>query len=141
MVQLFQSETYHHIYLIKCMTHWKIGHMGRCVTISNKHKEAPPPVLSARYVCFVSTICMFCQHDMYVLSARYVCQHDMYVSTICMFCQHDMYVLSARYVWKLHFPTSRDAVIWFWMLRLSYYCSVCIDGSECCVYLIIVLSV
>ena len=39
----------HHTYLIICMTHWKFGHMGWCVTISNKHRDT---------TCFVSTICM-----------------------------------------------------------------------------------
>ena len=40
----------HHTYLIICMTHWKFGHMGRCITISNEHRDAAS--------CLVSTICM-----------------------------------------------------------------------------------
>ena len=39
----------HHTCLIICRTHCKIGHMGRCVTISDKHRHR----------------LLFCQHDMY----------------------------------------------------------------------------
>ena len=39
----------YHTNLIICMTHWKIGHMCRCVTISD-NTSTPPPDLLARYL-------------------------------------------------------------------------------------------
>ena len=40
----------YHTKLIIWMTHWKIGHLCRCVTISHKHRDAATR--------FLSTVCM-----------------------------------------------------------------------------------
>ena len=52
--------------LVICMTHWKICHMGPCVTISNKH--------SVTASCFVNSICIKAM-DMSVIT-RYPQRHD-----------------------------------------------------------------